>query len=291
VQECIENIQYHCKPVRLFDQATMFYTLKLHELFNYYDPVLVKHVESNFKDAFPVRETTLRVLPETVTRFYEVDAAVKHDVNQSHRLISTRKTCNEVDSSHKQRPSKRTKRKFTVHELAKVRSTHREETNEDVTDMDKLHAIAEAKISTTHGSETRACDRSQWRKHAIESKVKSGMIHPRGALKLIIADAGMGLLSCARAFYAQHPEKNCSDATMARAVSYLRPYRPPISAGTCSGHEKEVVEVTLLEALKSAGGSTEKATGPANQSEMPVADDGCEYADEFGTVDADAVAC
>ena len=255
VEECIGEIRYHTRHVnRLFDQAPLFFTLKLHELFNYHDPLITKHVCDKFPDVFPDESRVVSLLPETITRFYEdehstvVDAAVKHDVNLSHKLISSRKRCEATPSSSRS-AAKRSKRTFTQHELAKIRDTHREDTKEDITDLERLRAMAEAQISSKRGNDASACDRAQWRQNAIESKVKCGMIHPRGALKLVIADAGVGLLSKARAHYASHPQLDCPDAGMKKVVPFLRPYVQPVSRGTCSGHERDVVEVTLLQAL------------------------------------------
>ena len=277
IDECIAEIRYHTRHVnRLFDQAPLFFTLKLHEIFNFYDPLMLKHVRTKFPELFSDDAAVVRALPETITRFYEdenatvVDAAVKHDINLTHKLISTQKRC-DVPVSSARATTKRSKRTFTQHELAKIRDTHREETKEDITDLERLRAMAEAQISSKRGTDASACDRAQWRQNAIESKVKSGMIHPRGALKLVIADAGTGLLPKARAFYASNPQINCEDAAMKKAAAFLRPYQKPVSRGTCSGHERDVVEVTLLQALDAAR-NPDGAAG-AEEGEAPEEDD------------------
>ena len=255
VDTCIDEIRYHTRhSKRLFDQAPLFYTLKLHELFNYYDPLVVKHLCDKFPDVFPREACIISSLPETITRFYEdenvkvVDNVVKHDVTLSHKLISSKKKFerNVVTSDGK---SKRSKRTFTQHELAKIRDSHREETRENITDLERLRVMAEAQISSKRGNNVSACDRGQWRQNVIESKVKCGMIHPRGALKLVVADAGVGLLSKVRAHYATHTDEECPDVMMKKAVPFLRPYLPPVNKGTCAGHERDIVEITLLQAI------------------------------------------
>jgi len=255
VENCINEIRYHTRhSKRLFDQAPLFFTLKLHELFNYYDPLIVKHLCDRFPSVFPTESCVVRSLPETITRFYEdenahvVDAVVKHDVTLSHKLISSKKKFEHTVAASNNK-SKRHKRTFTQHELAKIRDSHREETREDIVDLEKLRSMAEAQISSKRGNNASACDRGQWRQNAIEKKVQCGMIHPRGALKLVVADAGIGLLSKVRAHYAIHTDQECPDAGMKKAIAFLRPYRPPVCRGTCAGHERDIVEITLLQAL------------------------------------------
>lgn len=289
VEECIGEIRYHTRHVnRLFDQAPLFFTLKLHELFNYHDPLIMKHVCDKFPDVFSGQSAVVRSLPETITRFYEdehatvVDAAVKHDVNLSHKLISARKRCEALPPSSRS-ASKRSKRTFTQHELAKIRDTHREETKEDIKDLERLRAMAEAQISSKRGNDASACNRAQWRQNAIESKVKCGMIHPRGALKLVIADAGIGLLSRARSYYASNPDQDCPDAVMKKVVPFLRPFQQPVSRGTCAGHERDVVEVTLLQALD----AMRNPVGDADSTEERRGEDGEEQMEDDLEVEED----
>jgi len=254
VDRCIHDLRYETKSDnQLFDKAPIFYTLKLHELFNYCDGTMCKYIIAKFPEVFRCMKQVEGIVPETVTRFYEneheavVHAMIKSDINLSNKLLSTAKRFEYNESSGNS--AKKARRDFTEHELAKIRATHRENTGEDVKDLEKLRTIASEKVATTRAESASACDRSQWRQNAVECKVKCGMVHPRGALKNVIADVGIGLLAKVRTFYAEHPEKTCPDPTMRRGIEFLRPLKASKYRGTCSESERDVVEISLMKEI------------------------------------------
>ena len=257
IDACIHSLRYETKPgddMNMFDKLPIFYTLKLHELFNYCDPLLCKHLLNKFPDVFGCIEQIESALPESTTRFFEnehdnvVDKMLKSDINLSNKLLSTLKRF-EVSSNVKS--VKRTRREFTDHELAKIRATHREETGVDVKDLEKLRMIASKSTSSTRVENTSACNRAEWRSDAVESKVKNGMIHPRGALKTVIADVGTGFLSKVREYYAVRPSSVCPDPILNKGIAYLRPFTASTSKGTCSESERDVVEIALISTVNS----------------------------------------
>jgi len=254
VQNAIRQIPYMLvsskdpnKEYELFDQAPIFFTLKLHELFNYHDPIFFGYLMKTFSSVFVNEKSIKDSIPETVTRFFEdkpgIDEKAKYNTELDTKLLSTRKrvefTTRAANKQH------RIQRSFTSHELACVRETHRLDTGEDVKDLTRLRALAGVKIVARATSDSPACERDSWRKNAIESKIKCGMIHPKGVLKLVISDVGLGLLATARAHLAQDPEKGCPDAAMRTGAAFLRPYKPPSGKGTCAGNEETIVEASL----------------------------------------------
>jgi len=277
VEDCIHDLRYETKiDNQLFDKAPIFYTLKIHELFNYCDPVMCKYIISKFPAVFSRMDQIEGFLPETVTRFYEnendnvVDVMIKSDINLSNKLLSTTKRFDDTAQSGKS--AKRSRRAFTEHELAKIRATHRENTGEDVKDIERLRSIASQKVATTRSEKASACDRSQWRQNVVECKVKCGMVHPRGALKNVIADVGVGMLAKVRTFYAEHPEQQCPDEMMRKGIEFLRPIRSLSSKGTCSERERDVVEISLMSAIKSLTPrrSSAGASSPSDDADEPM---------------------
>ena len=154
---------------------------------------------------------------------------------------------------------------YSAQELAKIRDTHREDTGETKTNIDELKNLADATISTALHSSASACEREHWRQDILKQKIANGMIHPRGALKLAISDVGLGLLCKARTYYAMHPEKECKSTALQKGIKYLFPYRKTsIGTGTCAGHERDVVEVTIAQEVNSIQTPPSTSNCPSN---------------------------
>jgi hypothetical protein len=92
------------------------------------------------------------------------------------------------------------------------------------------------------------------------------MIHPRGALKNVIADVGIGLLAKVRTFYAEHPDHQCPDPTMRRGIEYLRPLKASKYRGTCSESERDVVEISLMKEIHRLSPPAPEGAGPSGTS-------------------------
>ena len=116
-----------------------------------------------------------------------------------------------------------------------------------------LEELARSRLQTSSSGSKSLTLRTTWRSEMVKAGDKFGRLPKAGCLRQTACDCGLGLIPHARAYYAQHPDKEPGDiadrAHFMRGVAFLRPYHPPSRAGTHAEIERLCVKQMLKFAL------------------------------------------
>ena len=244
---------------RLVDQQSIFFTLKLHELFNFYDPALLSWLRSSFPAVFPTVEAVQNALPATTCRFLDnLDCA-----DPKRQFLSTTKKFLAPQRSGRrgsaaQPAKKRARSSVAVSVEAIATLLVQENDNPEVkmaesSGVDALEELARSRMQTSTSSSKALTIRTTWRTETVKAGDKLGRLPKAGVLRQTVCDRGLGLIAHARTHYAQHPDEEPGDiadkALFMRGVAFLRPYKPPARAGTHAEIEKLCVKQMLKIAI------------------------------------------
>jgi len=282
VQKCISQMRFieTSKTDRVFDKISIYYTFQAHDYVCWNDPELFGYLCSTFPSVF-INSTSLReIVPETITRFFELKSNTRPDIaygaSFTLSLLSSKKRFDSTPTSASSR-KRSNKKLFTPDELSSVQRAHFNTEGVWITDSKELQKIATMLSCSPDPESVELCNRSKWRASTVKAKIGSGMIRKDGYLKMAIADTGMNLLRSVKIHFARNPLLSSGVPCIDKASKYMRPYKLQSIKGTCSDVEHSTTRLGIEMALSNL---TEEGGNDVETSSSE--DDGCNSGLDFG---------
>jgi hypothetical protein len=245
--------QETAKTELVFDKISIYYTFQAHDYISWNDTELFGYLCNKFPTVF-LNSTWLKdMLPETITRFFELKSNTRPDIAHgaafTPSLLSSKK-CFESTQSSKSSSTGNKRASFTPDELASVQRSHYDTEGEWITDTKELKKIATMLSCSPDPGSVELCNRSKWRDSTVKAKISSGMIRKDGDLKMAIADTGMNLLRSVKIHFAKNPSLSSGVPSIDKAAKYMRPYKIKTIQGTCSALERSTTSLAIGMALE-----------------------------------------
>lgn len=263
IHQCISQMLFKktAKTDLVFDKISIYYTFQAHDYVSWNDPELFGYLCSKFPSVFLNRTCLQNIVPETVTRFFDLKNNTRSDIAHgaafTPSFLSSQKRFEPTQSS-KSTGKGIKKASFTPDELASVQRSHFSREGVWVTDIKELKKIATMLSCSPDPGSVELCNRSKWRDSTVKAKITSGMISKDGDLKMAIADTGMNLLRHVKIHFAKNPLISSGVTCIDKAAKYMRPYKLKSIKGTCSDTERSTTSLAIkmaLENLTAEGGN------------------------------------
>ena len=256
IRECLSKVMFQTgqKRERVFDKISIYYTFQAHKQVCWLDGKMFSYFASTFKHAFANEEAVRSVIPETITRFFELESETSFMFPHTMTLLSSPKRLERSGGADSSAAAGDQKGAFSTDELAAVQQAHFNANGEWVDDLKELRKLALLFSSSPDASRVEMCYRHKWREAIVDQKIKSGMIQKNGDLKMTIADTGMNLIRAVRTFHAKNPHIPSGVASVDKRAAFLRPFKVKTAKGTCADAERSKTRLAIQEAIEAANG-------------------------------------
>jgi hypothetical protein len=229
---------------RVFDELHIMIEDELQRMFDYADRTFFNGCKSVCPALFDGDAKIASMLPETISGL----GAVQKDASSAMRatariqLLSWQK---KTESGTRANVAKRRKQSAAVssRDLALFAEMH-----DDETDGRTLRRKATNALSGVVADVGDIRERHAWSRSLVAHIDQRGHIDD-ARTKLYLKDVGLGMISKARQYFAEHADADCPAEWLSEQAAHLRPYHQPTKAGTCRSIEREDVRLSLGEAL------------------------------------------